>query len=825
MDLVEEIAGSGLASVLETAQGDDAALEALVGWLAGERLSARADEPELRVRTAYEARDTFEGLGVFDRLLAQAILALPPDHEQRDVGLARTLLDDHLAASRADGEAEEELRTITALLGVIGADPGAEALIERGATLADPEEDPGGAADFQIEAGSYCTGRYIDARDAGDEAAAERWRQRSTDFMATGEDLGAIADLAAHLDIAERWPEAADAYRRLIDATGLDEAPVQMFAIREGELRLMLGDAGAAAGVLDEALGHIEARYLDALRDEDVADAATALARAVDCLAIAQGVEEQWSALCRTLDRTRGLRLRQAAELRGRADLLDLERRIQAALRGAPDSPPPAELLEAYRRLRPDATEGLASPDGDALAAALAPGEAAAFVAHHFTGTVVAIAVGGGGVEGFLRDDVTTADWILAFADGDDGPGWIEMLSDPAAATPGVGLARLIGAADRAVGAPLRELLDRLGVCRVTMLVEDILGLIPWWALPSLEPLEVLAAGSAAEFLRAPAAAAPRTALVVSDPTLDLPVTAAACAQVYTALAHAGLDTTALAGREATEPSVLAALDGRTLLHFGGHGRSDVAYSALELQPDPPLAADPFAAWLAEADAWRTPEEDADEPAPWEHRWADLPQRGRLHERRWLASGRVDRWLEHATGTVAATYRDGACLRVSELWSASDLLVGDAVRDCRLAVLTACESATSGRGEQSRTPGLPAGLAFAGVDTVVGALWPVDEALAALWAQAFYAGLAEELGEGPVTVNVVALVHAAAAQVRGLSRAAAAGRLLALAETASNPIARFLLEADAAELDDPPFAEPHHWAAFYVTGRPTVAFA
>ena len=835
MDLVDEIAARGVADVLER---DESAVSALADWLGGERMSERADEPELRVQAAWEARDLFDELGVFDRLTAMAILALPPGHEERDTALALGLLEDHLHESRDEGDAEEELRTIAALLSTSLPAGDAEPLLDRGAELAAHGDDPSGAAEFELSARSYCVRRYIVLDKAGDDAEAERWLERALGFGTTAddagdEDLAAVVSLAEELDIAQRWPEAASVYRRLIDATSLEDGSVQQLALREGELRLMTDDVDGAAAALTEALPYIEARYLDAVRDEDVAVASERLAAAVDCLAVAQGAQADWSGVCRTLDRTRGLRLRQAAALRARPEgpqLLDAERRLTAALRGAPDTPPPAELLETYRRLLPPRTDALASPDGVELGRVLAPGEAVAFVAHHFTGTVVAVALPGPTVDGFVRDDFATADWILAFADDEEGPGWIDMLADPAAATPGAGLGRLIDAAEEAVGDELRELLDAHGAHRLTLLTEDVLRLIPWWALPSLEDLEVLAAGSAADLVHSrteAAPAAPRTALVVANPTRDLPVTAAACEQAVAALERAGLDVASLPGGDATEVAVIAELGGRALLHFGGHGRSDVAYSALELSPDPPLPADPFPAWVAAVPSWRTPEPEEDEvdeePEFWDHRWADLPE-GRLHERQWLASGRLDRWLEHDAGTLAATYRDGACIRLAELWSAADLVVGDAVRDCRLAVLTACESASSGRGADSRALGLPAGLAFAGVRTVVGSLWPVDECLAALWAESFYAALARELDSGATTVDVAAHVHATATAMRELPRADAADRLGELARHTPDPVARFLLEADAARLDDPPFAATHHWAAFYVTGQATLEF-
>src|SRR5439155_4642578 len=120
------------------------------------------------------------------------------------------------------------------------------ALIARGTTLAaGPEE--GGATQFEIEARSWFVLRHIEAAEVGDEAAAQRWMDRATGFAraaqdAGDEDLGGVASLAEELDIARRWPEAAEVYRRLIDAASLEDESVQQLALREGELRLMTGD-------------------------------------------------------------------------------------------------------------------------------------------------------------------------------------------------------------------------------------------------------------------------------------------------------------------------------------------------------------------------------------------------------------------------------------------------------------------------------------------------------------------------------------------------------------------------------------------------------
>jgi CHAT domain-containing protein len=163
-------------------------------------------------------------------------------------------------------------------------------------------------------------------------------------------------------------------------------------------------------------------------------------------------------------------------------------------------------------------------------------------------------------------------------------------------------------------------------------------------------------------------------------------------------------------------------------------------------------------------------------------------------------------------------------VRTSELWSASDILVGDALRSCRLAVLCACESgAGAGRGDE--TPGLAAALSLAGVDTVVGSLWRVEEPLAALWVDLFYEHLTEEVRAGRRALRIPQLVGAVAERLRGMARHEAQARLFALADSTDDPFVRLGLEAYAERLGDPPFADAWRWAAFYAAGGPTVELA
>jgi hypothetical protein len=246
--------------------------------------------------------------------------------------------------------------------------------------------------------------------------------------------------------------------------------------------------------------------------------------------------------------------------------------------------------------------------------------------------------------------------------------------------------------------------------------------------------------------------------------------------------------------------------------------------SGLELQPDPALAGDgdPFAAWIEQAEEWRDPpaDEDDEEEPPWAERFADVPDVGRLTERRWTRGDRLERRLEHAGGTLVADYGGDQLIRLAELLSASDLMLAEGLDGCRLAVLVACASGAGVGREDEAKAGVPIALQLAGVDSVIGTYWEVEEGFAALWAESFYAGLLE----AGARVDLAALVQRTGDELRTMSFAAARERVLALADEAGDPYAAMELEAYAHHLSDPPFAAPAQWAAFYVIGRPTIEF-
>ncbi len=835
--LAEELVARGLDLWLEIedeAESDET-LELLMRWLAGEQLTERADEHELRLNAAEDALELMgDDVPSLHRYHARAILALPAGNPRRHAAEAIAELRDHLETTRDDPD--ERIRTISALL---DAGAGDEALLDEGDELT-AEADPYGADEFRLAAESYTAGRHIDARDAGDEAEAARWTERHAEYVAAddAEGLGALASQAGRLDMAHEWPEAADLYRTVVEGSDLAWPEVQQMAVREGELRLMLGQLDRAATVLETVIGHAEARYLTAVGEADVKDASDRLHRIADALAATQARRGDWNGVLRACDRPRGLRGRYQAALRADAagrELLALERELDAALRGADAHEEDgvsasARLLERYRQVRPRLDPArLTSPTVAETAAALEDGEGFAVLGYHFMGTVGVFVAPGDAKRPsgrLLLEDFGAREWLELFA-GEAGADWLQLLIEPGSdIDPDPSLSELLDGVDDVLGGWLRQQLDDEGATRLTLSPDSMLHLVPWAALPSLEGIDVVIAASVSEAVRARSerSKSPRRALVVANPTLDLRVSAAACRPIADRLGAAGYAVTELAADGATEAALLAAAPDATILHFAGHGRSERSQSGLEVHPVEALAGDPFEAWREHAVDWRDPpaiDDEEDDDPPWHEAIADVPGVGRLAERHWTRVNRMDRRLERIDGTLVATYGGDRLLRLAELWSASDILLADPLEGCRLAVLVACASGGGvGRTDEAQA-GLPVGLQLAGIDSVIATRWEVDEGFAALWAERFYAGLAEA-GE---SADLAALVRATCEELRDMEAGEARERLLALADAAADPFAAMALEAYAHRLPDPPFAAPSQWASFFLTGRPTLELA
>ena len=156
-----------------------------------------------------------------------------------------------------------------------------------------------------------------------------------------------------------------------------------------------------------------------------------------------------------------------------------------------------------------------------------------------------------------------------------------------------------------------------------------------------------------------------------------------------------------------------------------------------------------------------------------------------------------------------------------ELWLAAEIVLGEQLRDCRLALLAACESGVPAAGAVDEHGGLPAAFELAGARNVVATMWPVSEPVATLWADLFYAELAARAGDPEI--DLAAVVRATGRRMRELDVTEATDRLLALAAGAGDGWAAMTLEAFAYGLGERPFEHPWHWASFYLSGAGSVA--
>ncbi len=310
----------------------------------------------------------------------------------------------------------------------------------------------------------------------------------------------------------------------------------------------------------------------------------------------------------------------------------------------------------------------------------------------------------------------------------------------------------------------------------------------------------------------------------MSNPTLDLPAAPAEAAGVARRLAALRLDVTTLAHEAATEEALTEALATSSLLHFSGHGQSDIAVpvrSALRVAPAEGFTAALAALDSAPADAeWRV--ESEGEPHV-EERVVSLAtgDGGRLWDSGIPGEPLVQRRLERVDGTLWALYSEGQPAALGELWAAGEIMLGDAFGACEIAVLSACESGIGGAAALDEHAGLTAALQQAGVRTIVATLWPVLDPVAALFADLLY----EELDAAESPVDAVSLVAAACDRLRLLGTREARTRLLELGRASGDPRASMTLEAFAHALgteDRRPFEHPWHWAAFYATGHPTI---
>lgn len=837
--------------------------EVIEAWARGWNVTGRADEEEARARYFSEVLAQEPRMA---RIAARAILKLPPGHPLRDEERVRRTLESglaqavELAGERGSDASVLERATEHALLAVSGlvehrlaSEARIESLLEAGRRLLDSPHLVSGGETFRSAAGTYLVLRADEARRRGEAKLAARWGNEAAALLAplldTEEDpvnRQVLPLLLGH--VSARSDDVAEPMEHL-RSMGSEDPRAQRASLlgAQAVARLALNeqDNRKVVETLAPVLPGMEDRYLSSVLDRDVAETGSALAEAAVTMAFAYAREGDFGAAAATVDLAKSLRFRYQALLRAGPlgeFLRVLEADIHAVARGdLPSSGRPeslATLLETYRQARAKVpTDGLLKPGVGQVAQALAEDEAVAILAESAKGLLLMV-IRSGDDRTPRHGEIVPADEAGRMVEAmiDPEAGWLVSLGLHSLIEPRRSLVQLLRTTDEVVGARLAVVLRGSGVRRLTIIPHSYLHVVPWWGLPSLAPFHVMVASSAGQFVedcRARGDVEPH-ALVVANPTGDLPVASIEAARVAGHLRSMGWSARVTEPHAATEPSLSDGVSSAGILHFAGHSRSDVtdpARSALEVHPDAPAAggSDPLLA-LAGSARWSpvyrlAGTEWVEVPA---ERQADIPGRGHLEERIRFAERRVELRLEQgATGTLLGQYAFegfteedrtvyGRRVRLSELWTAGDILVKGSLRRCGLAFLSSCEAGLGRLGELDEFAGLPAALQLAGASTVLSSLWPVAEETAAVFADLFYAALAR-VGS---RVDVLELVHDTRHRLRAMTRDEAAQILTRLRSEAHDPVTRFRLEARISTLDPEPFAHPYEWAAFHVTGAP-----
>jgi CHAT domain-containing protein len=175
-----------------------------------------------------------------------------------------------------------------------------------------------------------------------------------------------------------------------------------------------------------------------------------------------------------------------------------------------------------------------------------------------------------------------------------------------------------------------------------------------------------------------------------------------------------------------------------------------------------------------------------------------------------IASTDVVHLACHASVDPAEPLSGGLLLAGNRQLTLGQVLQSDV--GARLVVLSACETAVTGRRLPDEAVSLPSGLVEAGCGAVIGSLWTVDDETAALLMIALYEGLSR--GERPSVALGVA-----GRRLRDATNAELVVWLKPTLAAAPSAGARTLLrQLMLAEPDERPFSSPARWAAFVYVG-------
>lgn len=806
-------------------------------WMKGRNLTRRPDENERRALAGIELIDDLPTLWQMYHYAAQAILNLPENHPKRDVQKARAAVLDEWVRLRAMGD-EAPWIFCSGVLALIYNQrwvsdeilAGLESEAHRIAAHLDPED--------AVKLWSEVEGFYLGM--CNQEVA--RWLPEAERIRALIEALPLEPHDRAldYLGAARKYvvtddqARIAELYRQALEIGDFRPAVERRIAVMEARVRMAYGDDARAIELLSARIEGFEEDVITAINDEDQAETGTHYAEASALLAFAHARRGEWTGAVEAIERGKCLRQRYTRALRRTpeaASLLEIESELYALSRGLPTEKtseaadtvrdwfanglsPDALLRQEYYSVLPAIDKRLLrAPDVAEIGASLRDGEAALSLGIWWTGTMSALIVKGDTAPSWtlLREDATQADvGRLLVGPPETQSGFLIALElGMGLADPRPDLDALLAYLDGVIGRPVAEALAARGLRRLVVLPHNMLRLTPLWALKSWEEFDVRMAPGAFALVDGVRPAVKGKALIVANPTLDLPLAGTEAAVASAHLAATGLTPTVLEGVAATEDALARGLEDANLLHFAGHGiaaLTNASRAALLVSP----------AW---AD---TPVAGIDELLALAEGAAESPN---VFVERDEASPRWKIFYEYARrGTLYAEVENDRALLTGELWRAGDILVQGTLEHCALAFLCACSSGLGSIPNTEEESGLPAALQLAGVGCVIGTGWPVADEITVLFADEFYRRLAEHAGGA---FDVVAAVRGAAAILREMSREEAVKRVEALAASAKDRGARFRLKTFAKRLSTigfgKPFSHPFESGAFFVTGAAEVS--
>jgi len=822
-------------------------------WLHGKKFTKHVDEDERRALFALQHFD-IKGdkfVGVY-RLAAEAILVLPLNHKYRNVDKVRKALYRYRDLRRQvdDGSDGEVLALSTLIKFEVEPPEIITELINQGKNLLKHVLDQGIVIAFiEVVIGYYILHTTIE-RDAGNVTKQQFLIEEGTKLFEHlkvnhPNSINSLHYLlyGALLELAGKLIEAADVYSIIVDGEDFDNTNYLNAIQFEARLRFSLGDYDRVIEILSPNVDTFESAYLISVEDKEIKLRGNTFSAIIAELSFAYAYLSKWEDAINILERGKSPRFRHYAALRQNPHsqkLLELETDLYALSRGIPIKSDnykidknedwfgnkitiQKKILEEFRDKRNSIMHNYAKLNVmEHIPKSLHPNEAVVILGISQKGLLMSVIFGNGiPPENFLLEQWTKEKLLRLFL-GNNSGGWLYVLEkydeyiDSEKA-----LEDLIEGIDNAIGKQLDAILKDKGIERVSIIPHDFLHLVPFIALPSLSNYGIMTVKSAFQYIETKkhVEIENNEVLIVSNPTLDLPLSSLESNIVRQHLSQSDTKINLLERENATQQKVTSALQKSSIFHFCGHGFSDLTYplrSSLLLHPDKNhfqnSIDDPFEGILKTIDG--TPKIIDGK------NYVDVPGKGRIYSEHTSDFGRAEVRFEYdKTGTLWGLYQDNQLKKIAELWSANEIMLRS-LQNCGLVFLSACESGSRGFTNLDESSGLLASFQLAGVSTIIATLWPVTDIVTVFFVNLFY----KHIQKGN-SINIPNIVRDITNTIRDMKKEQAISILNEFKKNNLDMETGQIIEQYIKTLDmnkDKPFEHPYHWGSFVIMGSPNI---